>query len=164
MDVRIRMKKYQIILASLILTSIMVSACVPIPTRNINTPSISGSLHSKESALNNYQVYASFSVSNPCHTNGTTLQTRTDPLGNFDIPATHEWSLIRWAVPVDMVSFLNLCFIAPDGDKRWAYIKHIRTPAWAADMQLTCIYENLLSSPIEIDQRELSRLNSTCSQ
>lgn len=137
------------------------TACVPFPTKNIDTPRIEGIIHSDAGGLSDYAIYLAYNVSDACSSKGA-IESLTDDEGNFVLPQTHAWSLIRWAVPLDGYAVLNLCIVSPSGLKKWAYVSHIRTPSWAPDLMLSCDYETLLTNPVEIDSQKIYEIKYGC--
>ena len=143
----------------------ILTGCVPIPTKNIDTPSIIGSLYHDERSLGGYDVYLAYTHDNACSVRGgNTLHVVTDKNGEFKIPPTYKWSLVRWAVPADGTTYFNLCFVAPDVSKKWAYISHMRTPSWAPNIKLKCNINKLLSKPEKIDLNAIFKIKDNCSQ
>ena len=139
------------------------SACVPFPTKNVDTPKIDGNIHSDTGELGGYAIYLAYNVSDACASNQA-IKTVTDPAGNFILPATYEWSPVRWAVPLDGIAVFNLCIVSPSGLKKWAYGSHIRTPSWAPEISLSCDYDALSTKPAEIDLQKIHEVKHGCRQ
>lgn len=137
------------------------TACVPFPTKNIDTPKIEGNIYSGTGGLSGYAIYLAYNVSDACSSNEA-IEAVTDFSGNFVFPPTHEWSLVRWAVPLDGIAFFNLCIVSPSGLKKWGYVSHIRTPSWAPDLRLSCNYEALSTNPVEIATEKMYEIEHVC--
>jgi hypothetical protein len=150
----------------IILLSSLALGCVPFPTKNIDTPKINGVLYSKGSVMSGYKVYLSYEVSDACSESNIdkSLSSETNSDGRFELLPTYKWSLVRWAVPLDGYADFNVCFVAPDGTKKWAYISHIRTPSWAPNLSLSCEMEDLLSVPLERNENKMFGFDKVCNQ
>ena len=144
----------------------LVSACVPFPTKNVEVPRISGTLDAGREGAEGYEVVLAYGVGDACEVaeKGGSLSAITDSAGQFEFGPTYKWSLIRWAVPVDSIDYLNLCVTTPDGERKWGYITHIRTPAWAPNLELKCSYNSLLNSPMDASKVSIYELKNTCSE
>ena len=97
-----------------------------------------------------------------CAPSNEAIEAVTDFSGNFVFLPTYEWSLVRWAVPLDGIAFFNLCVVSPSGLKKWGYVSHIRTPSWAPDLRLSCDYEALSSNPVEIVTEKIYEIEHGC--
>ena len=137
-------------LASVIVVSFLLLGCVPFPTKNTEVPNVSGTLTDDGVGLSEYVVKIRYSSNDACSSNDS-IAVITDSDGVFSFKSTYKWSMIRWAVPMDSIDYFNLCFIAPNGAKRWAYISHFRTPSWAPDINVSCKINWLLAEPKEIE-------------
>ncbi len=155
-----RMYRY-FLKAILIFTLGFMTGCMPFPTKNVDTPKIEGNIYSDESELSGYSIFLAYDVSDACSTKKA-IKAITGLNGHFVFPQTFEWSLIRWAVPLDGYAVFNLCIVNPSGVKKWAYVSHIRTPSWAPDIKLSCSYEELLAKPEEIDRQKIFEIEVGC--
>lgn len=155
-----RLEFIVIVVASLFI----LSGCVPFPTKNIDTPRITGNIHSGGSGLENYSIFVAYGIRDACKriVYGEANGVASNASGDFILEPTYEWSPVRWAVPLDGLANLSICIVAPDGLRKWAYVSHIRTPAWAPDIVLSCDYDELLSEPIKIDQIEMYEPSRGC--
>ncbi|GAB1268268.1 hypothetical protein NBRC116493_15210 [Aurantivibrio infirmus] len=155
------MKYLQKITAFFVISSTL-AGCVPFPSKNIETPNVSGVLTEDGVGLEGYNVQFAYGVNDSCSTSSgqEAHSAITDKEGSFNFEITYKWSLVRWAVPLDRIEYFNLCFVGPDGSKKWAYVSHMRTPAWAPDIKLSCKNERLLLEPKEIESG--FKVNPTC--
>ncbi|WP_145964546.1 hypothetical protein [Veronia nyctiphanis] len=156
--------KYLQRIALLLVVSSNLVGCVPIPSKNIETPNVSGVLTEDGVGLEGYSIQLAYGVSDSCSVNSRqeVLSTITDKEGAFIFKNTYKWSLVRWALPLDGIDYFNLCIIAPDGRKKWAYIPQIRTPSWAPDIKLSCENEKLLLEPKEVESG--FKIKPTCEE
>ncbi|WP_440904800.1 hypothetical protein ACMZOO_00820 [Catenovulum sp. SX2] len=141
------------------IVSLALIGCVPFPTKNTVIPNLSGTLTQDGVGLSEYSVYLTYGSEDAC-LHERSISTDTNKNGEFIFEKTQRWSLVRWAVPLDSIDYFNLCFVSPDGVKKWAYMSHMRTPAWAPDIKFVCSFESLLSSPQPI--KSGLNIHSTC--
>lgn len=136
---------------NILLVIILLAGCVPIPTKVMVSPAIEGHLYGNGKALSDYRVYFSYSDYSACSPDPERdIQVSvTDKNGYFFIPEKMRWSAFRFMVPVDSVANYNLCFIGPDGDRRWFYGTEITAPASQYTLKLNCYYQDLRDSPVE---------------
>ncbi len=112
------MKYLQKITAFFVISSTL-AGCVPFPSKNIETPNVSGVLTEDGVGLEGYNVQFAYGVNDSCSaSSGQEAHSAiTDKEGTFNFEITYKWSLVRWAVPLDRIEYFNLCFVGPHGSK-----------------------------------------------